>query len=102
MKIYDAACDTVNHILGQIRHLQSLGFKDNMHVYKTFAELDFIERLVNSSYETKDGKSDDLEMLIKLVHHVLNYHIDRGDIHTITHIKPKENNEGWTSYHCPK
>ncbi|WP_155638595.1 hypothetical protein [Burkholderia cepacia] len=102
MNIYDAACDMVNRILGQIRHLQSLGFKDNMHVYKTFADLDFIERLVNSSYETKDGKNDDLEMLIKLVHHVLNYHIDRGDIHTITHVKPKENNEGWTSCHRPE
>lgn len=107
--ILQASCDVFNHYLRQIHALKEIGFfKEGLNMSEVHAQLgttDYFQEVVFGMYGTLDGKPNDLESVVKFCHYMLTYHIERGDISTIDHVKVKlfENGQkGWTSCHFPQ
>lgn len=101
--IYGAACEIVNAVIEEANKFVGLGFvKEKILV--ALSDREYISSLVNSSYGTIDGESDDLVMLINLSKYIVDYHIERNELHNIEFIKVKEfedGQNGWTSVHYP-
>ena len=101
--IYGAACEVVNSIINEATKFEGLGFLKEK-VFIALSNRKYITDVVNSSYGTIDGESDDILMLINLSKYIIDYHIERNDLHIIEYVKVKnypDGSQGWTSVHYP-
>jgi len=101
MTIYMAACQVVNTFIEEVNKLSSIGFLKK-ETFAVMHEENLVASIVKKTFGTIDGKKDDLERVEKLANYIIGYHIEKGDICSISHVKVKnyENGQqGWTSIH---
>ncbi len=101
MTIQGAACHVFNEFINELDKWSSLGF-NRLELAKAFNSGELIKTIIEESFGTVNGKNDDLFTCEKLTKYMVDYHIERNDICSISSVEVKtyENGrQGWTSHH---